>query len=121
MATMPEESRGRHARPDEPDDALEVVDAEVLPTEPATSVHTLTVPDAGYTDRGVPTFDSVREKIETRYGASLGAAELDAETPEGRTVEQQYEDRHQAAAARLAQIRAEMHPEQAPSGEHRKP
>src|SRR5438045_337361 len=49
--------------------------------------------DPGYTAGGVPTFESVREKIETRYGASLGAAELDAETPEGRSIEEQYEAR----------------------------
>jgi phage shock protein A len=65
-------------------------------------------PDTGYTDSGVPTFDSVREKIETRYGTSVGASELAAETPEGRTVEEQYEKRQQAASERLAQIRDSM-------------
>ena len=57
---------------------------------------------------GVPTFESVREKIETRYGTAIGAAELDAETPEGRTVEEQYDARQRAAAERLAQIRESM-------------
>jgi phage shock protein A len=65
--------------------------------------------DPGYDDSGVPTFDSVREKIETRYGTSIGAAELDAESPEGRDVEEQYEERQRAAAERLAQIRKSMH------------
>ena len=60
-------------------------------------------------DSGVPTFESVREKIETRFGTALGAAELDAETPEGRTVEEQYEARQKAAAERLEEIRASMH------------
>ena len=64
--------------------------------------------DPGYSESGVPTFESVREKIETRYGTSLGAAELDAETPEGRTVEEQYEERQRAAAERLEQIRESM-------------
>jgi phage shock protein A len=64
--------------------------------------------DPGYSESGVPTFDFVREKIETRYGTSLGAAELDAQTPEGRTVEEQYEARQRAAAERLAQIRESM-------------
>src|SRR4249919_1702463 len=64
--------------------------------------------DPGYNESGVPTFESVREKIETRYGTSLGAAELDAETPEGRTVEEQYEARQRAAAERLAEIRKSM-------------
>lgn len=68
--------------------------------------------DTGYTPGGVPTFESVREKIEGRYGSALGAAELAAETPEGRTADEQYEERQRAAAERLAQIRAQMHDEQ---------
>jgi len=67
--------------------------------------------DPGYTDSGVPTFDSVREKIESRYETSIGAKELDAETPEGREVEQQYEARQRAASERLAQIRESMRDE----------
>ena len=77
--------------------------AASVPAEPA---------DTGYTPGGVPTFDSVREKIETRYGAAIGASELAAETPEGRTVEEQYDARQRAAAERLAQIRKSMHPEE---------
>lgn len=65
--------------------------------------------DTGYTPDGVPTFDYAREKIETRYGTAIGAAELAAETPEGRSVEEQYEARQKAAADRLAQIRESMH------------
>jgi phage shock protein A len=65
--------------------------------------------DPGYTSSGLPTFESVREKIETRYETSIGAAELDAESPEGRSVEEQYQARERAAAERLAQIRESMH------------
>ena len=65
--------------------------------------------DTGYTPGGVPTFESVREKIETRYGTAIGATELAAETPEGRSVEEQYEERQRAAAERLEQIRQSMH------------
>jgi phage shock protein A len=61
--------------------------------------------EPGYDDAGVPTFDYVREKIETRYGTSQGSAELDEQTPEGRAAEEQYEARQRAAAERLAQIR----------------
>jgi hypothetical protein len=64
--------------------------------------------DPGYSSTGVPTYESVREKIEGRYTTSLGSAELDAETPEGRSVEEQYEERQRAAAERLAQIRESM-------------
>jgi phage shock protein A len=76
---------------------------DCMPDEPTPS-------DPGYDKSGVPSFDSVREKIETRYGTSLGQAELDAETPEGRTVEEQYEARQKAAGERLEQIRESMHP-----------
>jgi phage shock protein A len=64
--------------------------------------------DPGYTTSGVPTFDAVREKIGDRYQTSVGAAELDAESPEGRDVDEQYESRQRAAAERLAQIRTSM-------------
>ncbi len=81
-----------------------------MPDEPTPPEPKPVTPDVepGYNESGVPTFESVREKIETRYGTSLGAAELDAETPEGRTVEEQYEARQRAAAERLAEIRKSM-------------
>lgn len=68
----------------------------------------LTPPDTGYDGTGVPTFESVREKIEGRYATAQGAAELDADSAEGRSVEEQYEERERAAAERLAQIRESM-------------
>jgi phage shock protein A len=95
----------------EPDPAVEgeaVDDIALQPDTPPTVVPVHPV-DTGYTPSGVPTFDSVREKIETRYGTSIGAAELDAESPEGRTVEEQYDARQRAAAERLAEIRKSMH------------
>jgi phage shock protein A len=79
-----------------------------MPDEPTSSAAEPDL-DPGYTASGVPTFDSVREKIETRYETSIGSAELDAESPEGRDIEKQYEDRQRAAAERLAQIRKSMH------------
>ncbi len=65
-------------------------------------------PETGYDNAGVPTFESVREKIESRYATSIGASELDAETPEGQAVEEQYEERQRAAVEKLAQIRESM-------------
>jgi phage shock protein A len=78
-----------------------------VPDKPESSA---TEPGAGtgYTTSGVPTFDAVREKIESRYETSIGAAELDAETPEGRDVDEQFEARRRAAADRLTQIRESM-------------
>ncbi len=97
-----------------PADEQAPVDAEVVETAPVEPGFEPVVPpapaDTGYTASGVPTFDAVREKIETRFGTSMGAAELAAETPEGRSVEEQYEARQKAAAERLAQIRASMKP-----------
>jgi phage shock protein A len=97
VSGMPDEST---PEPESPEPAA---DAPPPPAEPV---------DTGYTPGGVPTFDSVREKIESRYGTAIGAAELDAESPEGRTVEEQYDARQRAAAERLAEIRKSMHPEQ---------
>ncbi|MET0705097.1 MAG: hypothetical protein ABWY93_36050 [Mycobacterium sp.] len=111
---MPDETTGRHRRKDGPDDELvDVHEAELVPPAPVpTAEPTWPTPDPGYTSGGVPTFDAVREKIENRYATSLGSAELDAETPEGRSIAEQYEARHKAGAERLAQIRASMQPEQ---------
>ncbi len=104
--------------PTQQDDAVEAVAAPATPA-PAVQAHTATpVPappvDTGYTASGVPTFESVREKIETRYGTALGSAELDAETPEGRSVEEQYEARQRAAHDKLEEIRASMRQQDKP-------
>jgi phage shock protein A len=92
--------------PDEPDSVPASGDPEpeAVPTPPPADAA-----DTGYTPGGVPTFESVREKIETRYGTAIGATELAAQTPEGRSVEEQYEERERAAAERLEQIRRAMH------------
>ena len=79
-----------------------------MPDEPVTPAE----PDPGYDDAGVPTFESVREKIETRYATAQGARELDADSPEGRSIEKEYEERQRAAAERVAEIRESMRDEQ---------
>ncbi|ADT99510.1 MULTISPECIES: hypothetical protein [Mycolicibacterium] len=89
--------------PDQPSDEPEIV-GEILPAESAPPAPV----ETGYTADGVPTFESVREKIENRYTTSIGSAELASETTEGRTIEAQYDARQRAAAERLAQIRASM-------------
>lgn len=100
-----------------PDDqqpsAGDPIDAEVVPADdvPAGQVPVDLTPipvDTGYTAAGVPTFDSVREKIENRFGTAMGAVELAEDTPEGRSVAEQYEARRQAAAEKLQQIRESM-------------
>jgi phage shock protein A len=85
----------------------EIIDAEIVSEQPVDPLPAAP-PDTGYTPDGVPTFESVREKIETRYGTAIGSTELAAETKEGRRVEEQYEARQRAAKDRLEQIRASM-------------
>ena len=80
-----------------------------MPDEPTTP--DASEPDPGYDSAGVPTFESVREKIEARYATAQGAAELDAETAEARSVEEQYEERQREAAERLQEIRDSMRSE----------
>ncbi len=59
----------------------------------------------GYSESGVPTFDSVRDKVERRFGTAQGMSELSSQTPAGRSVEEQWEARDEAARERLDRIR----------------
>lgn len=63
----------------------------------------------GYSASGVPTFESVRDKVEHRYGAAQGMGELDRQTPAGRSVDEQWQAREQAARERLDRIRKSLH------------
>lgn len=126
IATDPNKCRGYRGRmakhradeptPDAPNPE-DVLDVEIVPTETPEALPVSPEPlpsaplDTGYTADGVPTFDSVREKIETRFGTAIGASELAAETAEGRSVEEQYDARQRAATERLEQIRKSMHDE----------
>jgi hypothetical protein len=94
----------------------EILDAEIVPADASAPPEQLPVmpADTGYTADGVPTFESVREKIETRYGTATGSAELASETAEGRQVEEQYEARQRAAHDRLEEIRAAMRDDPGP-------
>ncbi|WP_300013816.1 hypothetical protein [Pseudonocardia sp.] len=83
-------------------DSPEPVDAEIVPADPEAP---LTAPAPDYDDRGVPSFDHVRTKIEGRHATSQGMTELTADTPEARTVEDEMTERDRKAAERLAEIR----------------
>ncbi|WP_459960789.1 PspA/IM30 family protein [Nocardia sp. IFM 10818] len=63
----------------------------------------------GYSESGVPTFESVRDKVEQRYGTARGMGELDRQTPVGRSVEEQWDAREKAARERLEKIRKSVH------------
>ncbi|MEV3959918.1 hypothetical protein AB0M34_03315 [Nocardia sp. NPDC050193] len=63
----------------------------------------------GYSASGVPTFGSVRDKVERRFGTAFGARALGRPSPAGRGADEQWEAREQAARERLAQIRTSLH------------
>ncbi|WP_175583360.1 hypothetical protein [Nocardia cyriacigeorgica] len=62
----------------------------------------------GYSAGGVPTFESVRDKVEQRYGTAQGMGELDRQTPAGRSADEQWQAREEAARERLDQIRKSL-------------
>ncbi|MEU6562085.1 PspA/IM30 family protein [Nocardia nova] len=62
----------------------------------------------GYSESGVPTFESVRDKVEQRYGTAQGMGELDRQTPAGRGADEQWQAREKAARERLDEIRKSM-------------
>lgn len=78
-------------------------------TEPAPAMVPVAEPDTGYTADGVPTFEGVREKIESRFGTALGATELAEDTTEGKTAATEFEARQRAAEKKLEEIRASMY------------
>ncbi|WP_410876673.1 hypothetical protein [Nocardia sp. A7] len=96
-----------------------VIDADVVPVASGQVGGSIPVPPVpsglpgtgaptatgGYSTSGVPTFDSVRDKVEQRFGTAQGMDELDRQTPAGRSVDEQWEAREKAARERLDQIR----------------
>jgi hypothetical protein len=64
--------------------------------------------ETGYTANGVPTFDSVREKVQGRAGRAMGAEELERDSAHGRTADEQFAARAKAGQERLAEIRKSL-------------
>jgi phage shock protein A len=89
----------------EPIDAELVEDPAPAPAGDHTGAHDHT---GDYTEGGVPTFDYVRDQIENRTATSAGATELAGESPQGRSVEQQFADREKAGRDKLEEIRRAM-------------
>lgn len=87
----------------------DVVDAEIVkePGQPV-PVQPVTAPQFDYTDGGVPTFDYVRDRIESKYTTSIGANELAEGTPAGKTIDEQMADRDKAGRDKLEEIRRQM-------------
>jgi hypothetical protein len=82
----------------------EPLEAEIVPDPGAVAPP----PAPDYDDHGVPSLDYVRDKIETRYATSLGAAELAQETAAARSIEEQEAERERAGKAKLDEIRRSM-------------
>ncbi|MGW3482538.1 PspA/IM30 family protein [Rhodococcus indonesiensis] len=97
--SVPDVTPAEPGSPSVPDVPASPVGPDVTPAEGE---------DSGYTPAGVPTFDSVREKIERRAGTAIGAEELARESVAGRTLEEQFDERRQAAAGRLREIRRSL-------------
>lgn len=62
----------------------------------------------GFSDDGVPTWDSVRDKVEHRTTTALGQEELDHSTPAGRSLDEQWNEREAAGRKKLDEIRRSM-------------
>ncbi|RLK55073.1 hypothetical protein [Actinokineospora cianjurensis] len=89
-------------------DNQDVVDAEVV--EVVDSPAPPLAPQ-DYTDAGVPTFDYVRDRIESRAATATGSTDLAGLGGTGPTTESlddQLAEREEAGRARLAEIRKAM-------------
>ncbi|MDT7728265.1 MAG: hypothetical protein QOI21_4841 [Actinomycetota bacterium] len=90
-----------------------VVDAELVEdTTPVTPPATIApdVPEADYTEAGVPSFDYVRDRIEKRFTTSVGATELAGLGGEQdiASLDKKLAERDKAARDKLAEIRRAM-------------
>jgi hypothetical protein len=85
----------------------EPIDAEIVPpAAPQPAPPQLPPPD--YDERGVPSLDYVRDKIEGRFATSLGSTELAEGSPQARSLEEQQAAREEAGKAKLEEIRRKL-------------
>ena len=63
----------------------------------------------------VPSFDEIRDKVETRYAKAKGMAELNESSIEGRMLEIEQASLNMEAQARLSEIRSQLGLEAAPT------
>ncbi|WP_280241525.1 PspA/IM30 family protein [Nocardia abscessus] len=92
-----------------PEVSGQVGDSSAVPAVPVPPPGMTSVAaSGGYSASGVPTFESVRDKVEQRYGTAQGMGELDRQTPAGRSVDEQWQAREKAARERLDRIRKSL-------------
>lgn len=61
-----------------------------------------------YDERGVPSLDYVRDKIEGRYATALGTQELAEDSRQGRSQAEREAEHKEAADAKMAEIRRSL-------------
>jgi phage shock protein A len=66
------------------------------------------VPEFDYTDDGVPNFDYVRDRIESRFHTSAASTDLAGDAPQVTSVEEQLAERERAGRDKLEEIRRSM-------------
>ncbi|SHK24464.1 hypothetical protein SAMN05443637_10447 [Pseudonocardia thermophila] len=101
-------------KPAEPADT-EIVDAEVVAPDPDPAAllaearaaqQSAVAPD--YDERGVPTLDYVRAKIEGRVATAIGTTELTGETEQARALDEQLAERERRAREKLEELRRSL-------------
>jgi phage shock protein A len=78
----------------------ELVDSPDAPTP--------VVPEFDYTDDGVPNFDYVRNRIESRFATSSASTDLAGDAPEVTSADEQLAERERAGRDKLEEIRRSM-------------
>jgi phage shock protein A len=86
----------------EPHEPPAIIDAEIVENSTPAPV----VPQTDYTDAGVPNFDYVRDRIESRVATSIGTAELNE--PSTKSIDDQLADRERAGRDKLEEIRRSL-------------
>ena len=86
----------------------EPIDAEIVAEPPPAAPDPRAPPGSDYDEHGVPSFDYVRDKIESRYTTRSAPPSWPRTRPRARTVEQQEAERAKAAAAKLEEIRKSL-------------
>ena len=65
-------------------------------------------PTADYDERGVPSLDYVRDKIEGRYATAMGSQELTEDSAAGRSAAEREQAHKEAAEVKMAEIRRSL-------------
>jgi phage shock protein A len=109
---MPDSSPGGPPAPEPtPEAPVEIIDAEIV-EDPAELLASATADPPAFTpdydERGVPSFDYVRAKIEGRSATAVGSTELAGESAQGRALDDEMAERDRKAKEKLDEIRRSL-------------